>query len=427
MYTIIEHYKKYNNKNIMSFESTITTIDIGSSKIRTIIGSFDKDNTDKFVILGMGVTNSTAIRKGNILDMEEFKTNLDTSLEEAEKMAGEQVSHVYLSFNSSSFEVITSRGVIAISGEEISQNDVDRVLDMAKGGVDFPNREVLKVIPESFSVDVEDGVKNPVGMSARKLEATAKIFSMNTNVLNNIRKAVSDVGIEVLDVYPNLLGSPEGVLTKRQKELGVVCVDIGASTTGITIYEEGSLKHSAVIPLGGDSVTNDIALGMRTSTIVAEKLKLDYAIAATPEKEVADKQLKLEKLGMGEEGEISLEYLSQIVTARYEEIFHFIREELKSIGKDGMLPEGAIFVGGGVKVTQFLDSAKHNLKLPCFIGTPILDDDISDGFINDPVSAAVIGTLILSNRYAIETGGGFSLNIGGFFKSFIKVFKKLLP
>jgi len=411
----------------MSFDSTITTIDIGSSKIRTIIWSFDRENKDKFVILGMWVTNSTAIRKWNILDMEEFKNNLDTSLEEAEKMAWEQVSHVYLSFNSSSFEVITSRGVIAISWEEITQDDVDRVLDMAKWWVDFPNREVLKVIPETFSVDIEEGVKNPVWMSARKLEATAKIFSMNTNVLNNIRKAVSDVGIEVLDVYPNLLSSPEWVLTKRQKELWVVCIDIWASTTWMTVYEEWVLKHSAVIPLGGDSVTNDIALGMRTSTIVAEKLKLEYAIASTEEKTVPDRKLNLEKLSMWEEWEISLEYLSQIVTARYEEIFYFIREELKAIWKDGMLPEWAIFVWWGVKVKQFLDSAKQNLKLPCFIWTPILEDDISDWFVNDPVSAAVIWTLILSNRYAIETGWGFSLNIWWFLKSFVNVFKKLLP
>lgn len=170
--------------------------------------------------------------------MEEFKSNLDTSLEEAEKMAGEQISGAYLSLNSSSLEVISSKGIIAVSGEEITSDDVDRVLDMARNGVDLPNREILKVIPEYFVVDLEEGVKNPVGMSARKLEVVAHIFSMNRNILGNIRKAVGDVGIEIYDVIPNLLASPEGVLTKRQKELGVVCIDIGASTTGITIYEE---------------------------------------------------------------------------------------------------------------------------------------------------------------------------------------------
>ncbi|USN59279.1 MAG: hypothetical protein H6767_04330 [Candidatus Peribacteria bacterium] len=190
-------------------ETTITVMDIGSSKIRTIIGQFDSDNTDNFTVLGLGIAHSNAIRKGNILDMEEFKDNLDKSLAEAEKMSGEQVSGVYLSFNSSSFEVITNKGIVAVSGEEITQDDIDRVLDMARSGVDLPNREVLKIIPEYFVVDFEDGVKNPIGMSARKLEVVANIFSMNTNILNNIRKAVGDVGIEIYDIYPNLLSAPE--------------------------------------------------------------------------------------------------------------------------------------------------------------------------------------------------------------------------
>ena len=410
----------------MSFENIITTIDIWSSKIRTIIWSFDWEKKDKFVVLWIGISNSTAIRKWNILDMEEFKNNIDKSLEEAEKMAGQQVSHVYLSFNSSSFEVISNRWVIAISWEEITQDDIDRVLDMTRSWVDFPNREILKVIPESFSVDVEDGVKNPIWMSARKLEVIARIFSINTNVLNNIRKAVSDVWIEVLDVYPNLLSSPESVLTRRQKELWVVCVDIWASTTGITVYEEWVLKHSKVIPLGGDNVTNDIALGLRTSTVVAEKLKLEQSVLSTNDNEVKEKNFDLSKLNMWEEWEIDLKYLSQITTARYEEIFYYIREELKSIWKDWMLPEWAVFVWWSVKMVKFLELAKQTLKLPCFIWTPKINDEMSDNFINDPVYSAIIWTLILSNRYSIETWW-ISFNIGSIFTSIMNVFKKLLP
>ena len=410
----------------MSFENIITTIDIWSSKIRTIIWSFDWEKKDKFVVLWIGISNSTAIRKWNILDMEEFKNNIDKSLEEAEKMAGQQVSHVYLSFNSSSFEVISNRWVIAISWEEITQDDIDRVLDMTRSWVDFPNREILKVIPESFSVDIEDGVKNPIWMSARKLEVIARIFSINTNVLNNIRKAVSDVWIEVLDVYPNLLSSPESVLTRRQKELWVVCVDIWASTTCITVYEEWVLKHSKVIPLGGDNVTNDIALGLRTSTVVAEKLKLEQSVLSTNDNEVKEKNFDLSKLNMWEEWEIDLKYLSQITTARYEEIFYYIREELKSIWKDWMLPEWAVFVWWSVKMVKFLELAKQTLKLPCFIWTPKINDEMSDNFINDPVYSAIIWTLILSNRYSIETWW-ISFNIGSIFTSIMNVFKKLLP
>jgi cell division protein FtsA len=411
----------------MAFDSTITAIDIGTSKIRTVIGKFDQEDSKNFHVLGVWIASSNAIRKGNILDMEEFKNNLDKSLEEAEKMAWEQVAWVFLSFNSSSFEVITSKWVIAVSGSEITQEDIDRVLDMAKNGVDMPNKEILKVIPEYFVVDLEDGVKNPLGMSARKLEVIANIFSMNTNVLNNIRKAVADVGIEIYDIYPNLLSSPEGVLTKRQKELGVVCIDIGASTTGVTVYEEGVMKFASLIGIWGDNVTNDIALGVRTSIDIAERLKLDYSELNLEKVErYQDESIDLSKLHIGEDGMLSRLYLSQIATARYEEIFYFIREELRKVGKDGMLPEGAIIVGWWAKSRGILEIAKETLRLPCFIGTPVEKDNLADTTISDPVFAAVIGSMILANRYA-SSSVPFSLNIGGMFGSIVKVIKKLLP
>lgn len=215
---------------------------------------------------------------------------------------------------------------------------------MAKNGVDLPNREILKVIPEYFVVDLEEGVKNPVGMSARKLEVVATIFSMSSNVLNNIKKAVADVGIDVADIYPNLISAPEGVLSKRQKELGVVCVDIGASTTGLTVYEDGVLKYASVIPIGGDNVTNDIALGLRTSIDVAEKLKGEYSDVMIDEENFKDFDIELSKYAAGEDSLVSRVYLSKIIGARYEEILFFVRDHLRVIGKDGMLPEGAVFV-----------------------------------------------------------------------------------
>lgn len=408
-------------------EKIITSIDIGSSKIRTVIGTFLEEGSRDFNVLGIGFTHSYAIRKGNILDMEEFKSNLDKSLEEAEKMAGEQISGAYISFNSSSLEVISSKGIIAVSGDEITSEDVDRVLDMAKNWVDIPNREILKVIPEYFVVDLEEWVKNPVGMSARKLEVVAHIFSINKNILGNVRKAVSDVGIEIYDVLPNLIASPQGVLTKRQKELWVVCVDIGASTTGVTVYEEGVLKFSSIIPIGGDSVTNDIALGVRTSIDVAEKLKLDYVELNNDEDNSShDTQIDLSSMSAWEEGAISSNYVSKIATARYEEIFYFVREELRKIGKDGMLPEWAILVGGWVKCNGVIEIAKDVLRLPVFIGIPVEKESLSDTSISDPVFAAVIGNMIFAHKYS-SGGMPFSLNLSGIFSSIVKVFKKILP
>ncbi len=283
----------------MSIENAITCIDIWSSKIRTVIWTFNGEDNSHLHILWVWISDSNAIRKGNILDMEEFKANIDKSLEEAEKMAWEQVSWAFISFNSSSFDVVDNKWIIAISWEEIWASDIERVLDMAKNGMSLPNREVLKVIPDNFVVDLEEGIKSPIWMSARKLEVRANIFSISSNVLNNIRKSIEDVGIEVYDVFPNLISAPEGVLTKRQKELWVICIDIWASSTWVTVYEEGSLKFSKIIPIGWDSVTNDIALWVRTSIDTAEKLKLEFW------------QLSLDKIENFKDTEIDLSSISK--------------------------------------------------------------------------------------------------------------------
>jgi cell division protein FtsA len=410
----------------MASENIITSIDIWTSKIRTLVWSFAAEKSRDFHVLGVGVSNSYAIRKWNILDMEEFKSNLDSSLEEAEKMSGEQVTGVNLSFNSSSFDVVTSKGIIAVSGDEISSEDIDRVLEMARNGVDLPNREILKVVPEYFIVDLEEWVRNPIGMSARKLEVIANIFSMNKNILGNMKKAVADVGIEVYDIYPNLLASAEGVLTKRQKELWVVCIDIGASTTGVTVYEEGVLKFSSVIPIWGDSVTNDIALGARTSIDVAESLKINHSTVGLEEWETKEQEIQLSEIMQNEEGSITNLYLSQIVTARYEEILYFISAELKKAGRDGMLPEGAILVGWAVKQQGLIETAKKILRLPVFIGLPVEKEALSETSISDPVFAGVVGNLILWNRYSYR-GSPLSINFGWMLESIMKVFKKILP
>ena len=336
--------------------NTLAAIDIGSSKIRTIIGHFNQDEPLNFAVLWIWISSSNAIRKGNILDMEEFKNNLDKSLEEAEKMAWEQVSWVYLSFNSSSLEIVNSKWIIAVSEDEINSEDVTRALDMAKNWIELPNREILKVIPEYFVVDSERGVKNPIWMSARKLEVVSNIFSMNTNILNNIKKAVWDVWIEIYDIYPNVLSSPEWVLTKRQKELWVVCIDLWASTTWITIYEEWVLKFSSIVPMWWDNVTNDIALWLRTSIDVSEKLKLEYwKLDLENSSDFKDEEVDMSKLNIWEEGSFSTLYLSKIITARYEEIFFFVRDELKKAWKDWMLPEGAVFVWGWSKMNWLVE------------------------------------------------------------------------
>jgi len=324
--------------------------------------------------------------------------------------------------------VFSNRGIISVADHEINEDDMNRALDMAKNGVDLNNRVVLKVIPETFGVDSQTGIKNPLGMSAKRLEVKAHIFTISSNVLNNIKKGIEDVGVGVIDIFPSLLTFPEAVLSKRQKELGVACIDIGASTTGITIYEEGVLVYSNVVPVGGEHVTSDIALGARISIDVAERVKVEYGdVMFCKEEKIKDEDIDLSKFNKHETTALSRKYLSEIVRARYQEIFYFVNQELKRIGKDGMLPEGAVLTGGASKIPGILDLAKESLRLPATIGMPESADITSGTSLADPSFASAIGTLLISQKY----GGGFrstikmNFSMGGFVNSFKNLLKKI--
>lgn len=415
-------------------ENIIAAIDVWSSKIKTIIWVFaSQEEVDSwmpsFNVLGVWVSDSNAIRKWNILDMEEFKNNLESSLIEAEKMSWEQMVWAFLSFNSSSMDVATNKWIVAVSWEEIDYTDIDRALDMAKNWVDLPNREILKVIPDTFTVDVEEGIKSPIWMAWRKLEVKTNIFSISKNILNNMKKAVGDIWIEIYDIYPNIISSPEWVLTKRQKELWVVVIDIWASTTWVTVYEEGTLKHSAVIPIWWESVTNDIALWVRTSIDVAEKLKIEqWDISPSMEENFRDKEINLANMFPWEAWEVSIKYLSQILTARYREILFFVKEELKRIWKDWMLPEWAVIVWWWAKMKWLPDLVKEVMRLPVTIWLPLERWTVSETSISDPSFAWVIWTMILAKKYSLNnTSFWFSFNIKWLWDSLVKIIKKILP
>ena len=246
--------------------------------------------------------------------MEEFKKNLDASLQEAENMSGQQFSSVHVVTSGTTIQAKQNQGMIAVPGEEITSDDISRVLDMAQSGLQLQNQSVLKIIPEFFSVDLEPHVKSPIGMSANKLEVNANIFSIADNVLSNVKKGFSDIGLEVQDAYPSLLSAPEAVLTRRQKELGVVCIDIGSSTTGVTVYEEGILRYASIIPVGGELVTSDIALGARISVDIAEKLKVDYGdLAFASDESARDEEIKLSRYDKREDTTLSKKFLSEIL------------------------------------------------------------------------------------------------------------------
>lgn len=404
-------------------------IDIGSAKIKTVIGEWDENK--ELRILGVGVAESRGIRKGNILDMDEFKVNLDAALGEAEKMTGEQVSHVCLGLSGAHIEVTQKSGIVPVAGTEVTEDDVQRALDMCQSGVDLMNRDVLKVVPESFGLDLENGIKNPIGMSGKKLEVRAHIISISSNVLNNITKGVLDIGVEVTDVFPNLLAIGEATLTRRQKELGVVVVDIGASATNIAVYEEGALIYASVIPIGGELVTSDVALGMRISIDTAEQLKIRYADLnfGAGESEDYDEEIDLSQISNVDTIMVSRKFLNEIIRARYEEIFHHIVMELKKVGRDGMLPEGAILTGGAAKTRGLTDLARSYMRLPANLGVPDMVESISGTSMSDPMYTSVVGTMLLIDKYGAERPRAFRINFNprNLIVSLKNFFKKFTP
>ncbi len=404
---------------------TFVAIDVGSSKIKTIIGTFGEDK--KLRVMGVGVSESRGIRKWNILDMEEFKNNLDSALGDAEKMVGEQVSHIYIWLSGSHIDIIRNTGIVAIPWIEVTEDDVNRALDMSQNGIDMLNRTVLKVIPESFSLDLESGIKNPIGMNGKKLEVRSHIFSIGSNTLNNIKKWIHDVWVEILDIFPNVLGTGEATLSRRQKELGVVCLDIGASVTNVSVYEEGALIYAGIIPIGGEHVTSDLALGLRISIDTAEKLKLEYGDIGFAKSD-EDEEIDLSKFSNIDTINVSRKFMAEIIKARYQEIFHYVNLELKKVGRDGMLPEWAVLTGGWSKSRGILELARESLRLPASIWVPEDVDNMGGTTISDPIYSAAMGTLLLSQKYSTHKRP-FRINFtpGAWIESLKWFIKKILP
>lgn len=407
----------------------IAGLDIGSSKIRTVVGTID-DKTQLPNIIGVGIAPSTGLRKGQVIDVEETINNITTSLEDAERMAGEPIHRVFLGISGNHIESFNSKGVIAIAhpGNEISEDDVDRVLEAAQAVAIPNNRRILRIIPKSFTVDEQKGIKYPVGMSGIRLEVDAHIVTGMIPTVRNIEKCVLQAGVDIDDLIPTVLASSEAVLSKRQRELGVVVVDIGAGGTSVAVFEEGTTLSTAIIPVGGENVTNDIAIGLRTSIDTAEKIKIEYGSCIADE--VNDREMiDLSSLSKIDMQKISKHHLIEIIEARYSEIFLLVKEELAKIHRDGMLPAGVVLTGAGVKIPGVIDLARETLNLPVQIGFPQNFEGVVDK-IEDPAYATAIGLLVWGARFESRPFGfgmmrGFSLK-----KSFAGIknwAKQLLP
>lgn len=408
----------------MAKEIIIVGVDIGNQKIRTVVAVLEPGKKEPHVI-GVGISPSLGLRKGVVVDPEELTANISSSLEDAERMAGIPVSHVFVGIGGTHLEFTTSRGVVAVGGREITEADVNRVQEAAEA-VSLPqNRFRLRTLPREFSVDDQRGIKNPAGLSGIRLEIEAHIISGQKQIVENIERTVHSAGVDVDDLVPGFLAASESALTRRQKELGVLLLDIGADGTSLVVYEEGVMVYSSVIPVGGASVTNDIAIGLRTSVDTAEKIKIEYG--TTIPDEVRDTEtIDLSLISKIDTQKISKKHLAEIIQARYHEIFVLAKDELRKINRDGMLPAGAVLTGSAVKMSGAPDIARDILGLPVQIGFPQGMSGVVDK-IDDPGFVTATGLLVWGTKHEPVRYGVRLPDFGKALRSAGTFFRKLLP
>ena len=432
----------------MTEGKTVVGIDIGTYKIVTVIAK-----VDEYVnVMGVSEVRSSGIKKGQIVDIEEAVAAINSSLEAAERMAGYNANHIIASIGGSQIESQNSRGVVAVSNpsREIADSDLMRVIDAAKA-ISLPStRDILHVLPRNYIVDGQEGIKDPIGMTGIRLEVDTHIITANSVSIRNLDKAFSEVGVDVDSYVFSGLTSSLAVLNKTKKELGVVCIDIGAGTTDISIYTDGSVSYSSTLAIGARHITNDLAIGLRISIESAEKIKL-FLSQNNPKKlirpeEMSEKkdtkssdEIDLADLNLPEElKKISYKTLVDgIIRPRLHEIFTMVGIEIKKSGFVGLIPAGIVVTGGGAQTVGLREAAKRTLAMPVRIGTLTNIKGIIDE-IQSPAFASVIGLTMygMKNATAEKQDLPFGLSMpkfggGGGSKKFvgklINLLKSFIP
>lgn len=376
-------------------------LDIGSSSIRAVIVR-EVSEEEPLRVVGIGTAVSEGIRRGSVVNADAVAKACNVALEQAEHMAGHPAESVIVGISGTEIASQNALGVIAVgrADGEVTYDDMSRVLEEVQARLTMPlNREIIHVIPKDYRLDDQKNIKDPLGMHGVRLEMNALVVSDSTAHIKNISRSLEQAGTNAENFVVEPLACAEAVLHEKQKELGTVIINIGGSTTSLAVFEDGDLLHLAVLPVGGAHVTNDIAIGLRTSIEVAETVKLQYG-TALPDEVGKKEEIDLGVIDSREEGMVSRHHVAEIIEARMEEIFSFVNTELKNIGREGLLPGGAVITGGGALLPGAVDLAKRMLRLPAQIGYPkplggILDE------VDNPQFATVIGLILLSQ----VTGG----------------------
>lgn len=417
-------------------ENILAGLDIGSTEIRLVIGqrNLDVDGREKLQIIGAVSLPSEGISRGMVNNIEDVTSAITACLEKAERLVGVPIQSVWVGINGPYVKCEKSRGVVAVSKNngEIMEEDIDRVIEAARALSVPPNYEILHVIPVRFTVDNQEDIKYPVGMTGIRLEVETLIIQGLTTQIKNLTKAIYRTGLEIEDLILSPLASAEVILSNKQKELGCAIINIGSSTTSLAVFEEGELLHTAVLPVGSEHITSDIAIGLRCPIDLAEKIKIEYG-SAKPErfnKEEFDSSKLSEDEGE-EQNMVSMKYLSEIIEARVEEIFDKVDNEFKKIERSGMLPAGVFLIGGGAKLGDVVEVAKKKLRLPAAIGANRNVATVIDK-VNEQEFLTALGLVAWGDQLKNTRKGG-KLNwpgqdqVSGAVNAVSSWFKKLLP
>ncbi|OGY20817.1 MAG: cell division protein FtsA [Candidatus Chisholmbacteria bacterium RIFCSPLOWO2_01_FULL_49_14] len=391
----------------------IAAIDVGTEKVTTVIASESLEHK-KINVMGVSATPSKGIRKSQIVDIEEATESITESVEAAERMAGYSITQAIVAIDGAHISSQNSKGVVAVADPdgEITSEDVERVIEAARA-VSLPSaREIIHVVPRNFTVDSQEGIKDPVGMSGVRLEADAHLITASSTAIRNLTKCINEIGADVTRLVFGGLAASESVLTETEKELGVVLVDIGAGTTSLVVFVEGNLTHTSVLPIGARNITNDLAIGMRISSESAEKIKRFLSkgeIAKIGDgKEKKEDEIELVKLELKEEIKTASRktLVEGIIKPRLHEIFSMIGIELKKSGVAGQTPAGLVITGGGAETIGLSDAAKRSLSMPTRIGNPTGLSGLVDE-IESPAYAVASGLVLYASRKVPEGKTGF--------------------
>jgi cell division protein FtsA len=377
-----------------SDRNLLVGLDIGTSKVVAIVGEIKADGA--LEIIGIGSHPSRGLKKGVVVNIESTVQSIQRAVEEAELMAGCEIHSVYAGIAGSHVRSLNSHGIVAIKDKEVGPGDVERVIDAAKAVAIPADQKILHVLPQEYVIDAQEGIRDPIGMSGVRLEAKVHIVTGADSAAQNIVKCVQRCGLAVDDIVLEQLASSYAVLTEDEKDLGVCVVDIGGGTTDIAVFGGGAIRHTAVIPIAGDQITNDIAVSMRTPTQYAEDIKIKYACAlsqlANP-----DETIEVPSVGDRPPRRLARQTLAEIVEPRYEELFGLIRDELRRAGLEEQVATGIVLTGGSAKMEGAIELAEEVFHMPVRLGIPQYVTGLSE-VVSNPIHATGVGLLLYAKN-----------------------------